>query len=243
MNTKYEFTGETKIVKGVTLHRIRALKDFGKIRKGDIGGWIEAERNLSIYNTAWVFGQAQVYNNAFVAEEAIVADKAQIRDNANIYGNVSIYNEAQIYGNARLFDEAQIYDCCHVCDYVVVCGSACVSGNARITNNAFITGNARITNNAFITGNALITNNAFITDNADFFVIQGKLGSYFRYTTFFKDNQNNIFVTCGCFLGTINEFRRAIKEKHGTTSKQARAYPAADLAEIQLYKNVPTQDI
>jgi carbonic anhydrase/acetyltransferase-like protein (isoleucine patch superfamily) len=232
MNTKYEFTGETKIVKGVTLHRIRALKDFGKIRKGDIGGWIEAERNLSIYNTAWVFGQAQVYSNAFVAEEAIVADKAQIRDNANIYGNASIYNEAQIYGNARLFDEAQIYDCCHVCDYAVVCGSACVSENARITNNAFITGNARI------------TNNAFIMDNEDFFVIQGKLGSYFRYTTFFKDNQNNIFVTCGCFLGTINEFRRAIKEKHGTTSKQARAYQAAaDLAEIQLYKNVPTQDI
>lgn len=49
MNTKYEFTGETKRVNGVTLHRIRALKDFGEIRKGDIGGWIEAERNLSIY--------------------------------------------------------------------------------------------------------------------------------------------------------------------------------------------------
>ena len=86
MNTKYEFTGETKIVKGVTLHRIRALKSFGEIREGDIGGWIEAERNLSIYDTAWVFGQAQVYGNAFVAEGATVDDRAQIRGNASIYG-------------------------------------------------------------------------------------------------------------------------------------------------------------
>lgn len=165
MNTKYEFTGETKIVKGVTLHRIRALKSFGEIREGDIGGWIEAERNLSIYDTAWVFGQAQVYGNAFVAEGATVDDRAQIRGNASIYGNAGIY-------------------------------------------------------------------------------IEGQLGSYFRYTTFFKDNCDNIFVACGCFRGTINEFRRAVKEKHGTTSKQARAYQAAaDLAEIQLYQNVPTQDI
>ena len=232
MNTKYEFTGETKKVNGVTLHRIRALKDFGEIRKGDIGGWIEAERNLSIYNTAWVFGQAQVYGNAFVAEGAAVDDKAQIRDNASIYGNACVYNEAQVYGNARIFGEAQIYDCGHVCGYAAIGGSVCVSDDAYITHIVTITGNARI------------GKNALIFNNTDFFVIEGQLGSYFRYTTFFKDNHDNIFVACGCFRGTINEFRRAVKEKHGTTSKQARAYQAAaDLAEIQLYKNVPTKTI
>lgn len=226
MNTKYEFTGETKIVNGVTLHRIRALKDFGKIRKGDVGGWIEAERNLSIYNTARVFGQAQVYGNAFVTEGATVDDKAQIR------GNADIYNEAQIYGNARIFDEAQIYDRGHVCGNAVIGGSVCIFDDAYITHIATITGNARI------------GKNALIFNNTDFFVIEGQLGSYFRYTTFFKDNHDNIFVACGCFRGTINEFRRAVKEKHGTTSKQARAYQAAaDLAEIQIYKNVSTQDI
>lgn len=202
MNTKYEFTGETKIVKGITLHRIKALKDFGEIRKGDIGGWIEAERNLSIYNTAWVFGQAQVYGNAFVAEGATVDDRAQI------------------------------YDCCHVCGYAAIGGSACISDDAYITHIVTITGNARI------------GKNALIFNNTDFFTIEGQLGSYFRYTTFFKDNCDNIFVACGCFRGTINEFRRAVKEKYGTTSKQARAYQAAaDLAEIQLYKNVPTKTI
>lgn len=232
MNTKYEFTGETKRVKGITLHRIRALKTFGEIREGDTGGWIEAERNLNIYDTAWVFGQAQVYGNAFVAEGATVYDKAQIRGNASIYGNARIYNETQIYGNARIFDKAQLYDRCHVCGDAAIGGSVCISDDAYITHTATIIGNARI------------GKNALIFNNTDFFVIEGQLGAYFRYITFSKDNHNNIFVACGCFRGTINEFRRAVKEKHGTTSKQARAYQAAaDLAEIQLYQNVPTQDI
>lgn len=201
MNTKYEFTGETKIVKGVTLHRIKALKDFGKIRKGDIGGWIEAERNLSIYNTAWVFGQAQVYDNAFVAEGAIVADRAQIRGDASIYGNAGIYNEAQVYETARIFGTAQLYDRCHVCGYAAIGGSVCISDDAYITHNVTIIGNARI------------GKSALIFNNTDFFTIEGQLGSCFRYTTFFKDNCDNIFVACGCFRGTINEFRRAVKEK------------------------------
>ena len=46
---KYELTGETKEIGGVTLHRIRALIDIPEhyVKAGDLGGWIEAERNLS----------------------------------------------------------------------------------------------------------------------------------------------------------------------------------------------------
>ena len=44
---KYEMTEETKVVDGVTLHRIRAIKDFEWARAGDLGGWIEKPDNLS----------------------------------------------------------------------------------------------------------------------------------------------------------------------------------------------------
>lgn len=44
---KYELTNETKIFNGVELHRIKALKDFGDVKKGDLGGWLEKEENLS----------------------------------------------------------------------------------------------------------------------------------------------------------------------------------------------------
>ena len=39
MNTKYEFTGETKIVRGRTLRRIKAIVAIGStVDPGDIGG-------------------------------------------------------------------------------------------------------------------------------------------------------------------------------------------------------------
>ena len=61
---KYEMTSETKIVNGVTLHRIKALISFGAIHEGDIGGFIEKEENLSHDGDAWVCGDAEVCDNA-----------------------------------------------------------------------------------------------------------------------------------------------------------------------------------
>ena len=49
---KYEFTGEEKEVLGRTLCRIRAVRDFANVHSGDVGGWIESEKNLSHANNA-----------------------------------------------------------------------------------------------------------------------------------------------------------------------------------------------
>lgn len=45
---KYELLQDDKIeVSGHTLYRIRALKDFKGAKAGDLGGYIEKEKNLS----------------------------------------------------------------------------------------------------------------------------------------------------------------------------------------------------
>ena len=41
MDKKYELTNETINYDGRILHRIKAIKDFGNVKKGDLGGWIE----------------------------------------------------------------------------------------------------------------------------------------------------------------------------------------------------------
>ena len=94
MERKYEFTGATKKFCGVTLHRIRAIRDFGNVKKGDLGGSIESEDNLSHDGTAWV------YDNAWIYENARIYDNAQIYDNAKVYGNTIICGSAKVYGNA-----------------------------------------------------------------------------------------------------------------------------------------------
>ena len=81
---KYDFTGETLKWYGRTLSRIRALKDFGDVEAGDLGGWIEKEENLSHEGEAEVYGEAKVYGEAEVYGEAIVCGQAEVCGNAVI---------------------------------------------------------------------------------------------------------------------------------------------------------------
>ena len=47
-NKKYELLQDQTIERrGRTLYRICALRDFGSVHAGDVGGYIECERNLS----------------------------------------------------------------------------------------------------------------------------------------------------------------------------------------------------
>ena len=90
MEKKYKLTEETINVNGRTLHRIEALRDFNDVKKGDKGGFIENEKNLSQSDTCWVYGNARVYNNA------VVYDNAKVFINANIYGNAQEIGRAHV---------------------------------------------------------------------------------------------------------------------------------------------------
>ena len=62
----YKLTSKTKLnFLGKTLFQIEAVIDFKSIKKGEKGGWIEKESNLS--GNAWVSGNAEVYGNAEVS--------------------------------------------------------------------------------------------------------------------------------------------------------------------------------
>ena len=70
---KYELTSETKIVFGKTLYRIKALISFKYAEKGEKGGFMESENNLSHGGNAWVSDDAWVFGNACVSGDALVA--------------------------------------------------------------------------------------------------------------------------------------------------------------------------
>ena len=97
---KYELTNETKVINGVELYRIKALESFGYIKKGDLGGWIESEKNLSQYGNAWV------YDNAKVGGDATVCGNARISGNAWVYGNATVGGDATVCGNATVRENA-----------------------------------------------------------------------------------------------------------------------------------------
>ncbi|WP_406604286.1 hypothetical protein [Bartonella gliris] len=109
MEKKYELTDETIEVDGKTLHRIRALRDFSDVEKGDLGGYIEREGNLSHEDSCWVYHNAKVYGNARVYGHASIYDGAEIYDNALVGGYVLVHDNARIYGDAGIYDNAEVY--------------------------------------------------------------------------------------------------------------------------------------
>ena len=104
MEKKYKLTDETIEVEGKTLYRIEALKDFCEIKKGDKGGFIESEDNLSHEGNAWV------YDNACVYGTACVYDDARVCGNSRVYGTTRVTDDACVCGNARVYDNDWVYD-------------------------------------------------------------------------------------------------------------------------------------
>ena len=146
---KFELTSEfiTNIL-GTKLFRIKALMEFGDVKAGDLGGYIEKEENLDHDGDAWVYGNARVCGDAWV------------------------------YGNAE------------------VCGDARVCGDA------------------------------------DYAYAHG-FGSINRTTTFFRLKDGGVGVRCGCFYGTLQEFRDKVRKTHGETKKAKEYLMLADLMELR----------
>ena len=173
---KYELTDETKFFCGKPLHRIVALRDFGSVKKGDKGGWIEKEENLSHEGNCWVYDEARVSGNAKVC------------DNAKIYDYVIVYNNARVCNNAKIFD------------HVISGGNSYVYGNAVIYGKITISGSTEISGFVEVVGEAKIYN-AIISSIVDYIVFKNwwSSGRYFTWT-----RSNNMW-SVGCFYGTGDE--------------------------------------
>ena len=103
MEKKYRLLeNDTKTVNGKTLYRIEALKDFTNVKKGDKGGYIESDDNLSHIGACWV------------------SDYARVSGDAQVFGNAWIFGNAEIFGNARVFGYAEVYGYAEVCGDVEV---------------------------------------------------------------------------------------------------------------------------
>lgn len=162
MGKKYELIEEEILtIDGHTLHRIKALRDFGKVHAGDVGGWIESEKNLSQEKRAWVYEDARVYGGASVSDNAMIAGNAEIASNASIYGCAIVRGDAFVSGNVKIFDHAD------VSGKVFIRGrNLAIYGHAKLFNDANISGSARIYGNARVSGCANVMDEAEIFEDA-----------------------------------------------------------------------------
>ena len=117
------------------LYRVRALRDFGDVRAGDLGGYIEDEKNLAQDGSAWVYEGGVVYGDAYIRNNARIYG-------GEIYGGVirgGVISGGEIYGGVILGGE--------------ILGGV-ISDNARIDGGE-ITG-GKICNHAHISGGLIL---------------------------------------------------------------------------------------
>ena len=230
MEKKYKLTDEIIDFEGRKLHRIEALKDFSDVKKGDKGGFVESEDNLSqdedcwihddaivcssakICDNAMVYGDTKVCDNAIIYGDARVFGNARVCDNAIIYGdarvfgNTIVYNKAKIFGSAKILDNVVVCNNAEIYDNAVICDDTMICDNAKVYGKAIVHGDSEICDDTIICGKANISNadingNAKVASTSDYIVFKNWWSSG-RYFTWTRSNN---MWSVGCFYGTGEE--------------------------------------
>lgn len=175
---KFYLTNKTKkLSNGIKLHRIVAARDFGNIKKGTLGGWVQYAENLSQFGDCWISDEATVCGDSVVSEDATIKDSAVVSGRSRVFGNADVRHNALLKGTVCVYDYAFVgfdsilTDCCSVSGTSsVICVSRRTNSGSHlspnISGNAIIRGKSRIRGKADIRDNAIVEDIATVTELA-----------------------------------------------------------------------------
>ncbi len=161
---KYELVPDRQIiVAGTTLYRIRALKDFGNVKAGNLGGFVRSEDNLSQDGDCWIADEAQVYDEAVVSDDARiyghgrVYGRGRVSDKGQVLGNGQVFENGWIFKNGLVFDNAKVFGAAQVRDNGLAYGNSEIFDNVRVVNCGQVCGDARIGGKTVVDGHEKIS--------------------------------------------------------------------------------------
>ena len=112
VDRKYEITDITEYKFERELYRIRALKNFGDVKKGDLGGFVSSYDNLSQDGDCWIYDNAAVVDNANIIEDAKIKGDAKICGAVVVRGDSVIRDDCEIYMQSFIVDSYISGECC-----------------------------------------------------------------------------------------------------------------------------------
>lgn len=121
-----------------SLHRIRALIDVGEdVCAGDLGGYVQSEKNLRHDDTCWI------YDNAICCEDAVVGE------DASLHGASMARGDAILCGTAKMYDNALADDYCVIRNGEIrfqarIAGEAVIDMETHIALSPVIAGTSQI---------------------------------------------------------------------------------------------------
>lgn len=212
MQPKYKLNRNLSLKIGEkTVYVIEALRDFGDVEEGDIGGFIESEENLSHEGNCWVYHSAIVYGKGRVDCDAKIKDQAHVYDYATVSDKAVVSGQAEIFQRAVVYDEAQIG------------GLSTVYGNAQVFGKAQILGHSKVHDDAWVYGDLVIDGYANITRKTTQkpIVLTG-----FTYDVTIMDEH----ISIDCQTKSFDEWRAVTREE---------AYAMNGKESLRFFKHIP----
>lgn len=143
----------------------------------------------------------------YIENESNLSDTAWVGKNSRICSYSKVYENAHVYGNSIVEEYSHVF------------------GNARIGDGVRVKAGSFVFGTACITGEVQLPIDACIGSNADFVLIGPAISSK-RFTTAYRAIDNSILVSTGCFVGSIDEFKYAIKNTHKDSPSCKKQYMA-----------------
>lgn len=233
---KYKLTDETLEYDGHILHRIMATTHINAtnlcVHPGDLGGWIESEKNLSHFGKCWVNNNAKVYGYAAVTRNAVIEDRAVAFDNATVTdfsrvtGNAKIYKNGSVSGYADVKDNSEVFGRAQVKAYSVIRDNTLIYDTAIVKGFSVICGNSKIFENATINMNSpsclesvFVCRKGIVQSYDDIVSIAVPFFAVPNTITFFRDADDGIAVSYHIFSGGIDQFEKRMLEIGEAASK------------------------
>lgn len=129
---------------GEPLHRVRALRDFGDVMAGDVGGFVHGHHNLSHDGNAWIYDDAAALDNSHVGQDAKLFGTAELRHSSKAMGDAGLHGNIRMTESAQALDEVRITGNVQLAGACTVSGRSMVSGDVSIAEMVHITGDARV---------------------------------------------------------------------------------------------------
>lgn len=212
---KYELVKEDRIeypvsfdIPSVTLYRIRALRDFScpvkirtgygqfkeiKVKKGDLGGYVESERNLSHDAGCWIFDDAKVFHKARVQDNAHISNQAVVKKGAIIKDDSSVHDHSTVEGSAVLSGHSR------------AAGGSVISGDVKLNGNVYVSDYCQVTNGSVLDGDIYLEGSICV-ENAK---LTGTIVLFGQYLITF-DVHNNEEIVCYTTNRSITKFHEDI---------------------------------
>ena len=135
---------------GTKLYRIVALRNFGDVEKGQKGGYIQHEGNLSQHGDCWVAERAKVYHQARVEKNALACDYVEIYEQALMTDDSMASGHADLSGRCRMLDNSE------ATDHTRIFGAAELCENGRAGDYSVISGRCRIGGGVYVRGDSVV---------------------------------------------------------------------------------------